>query len=159
MQKPPVLPPKKAPLKRKVVEAEEEDEEEDEEVQKQKEQEYMNRRMPQAIKSYRDLVEQMKKAGATEAVVNDHPSYDLNLGVGGCDVEGVTLTLAEIGDGSGPDAIWYGTNEFHASAWQAAGGPEAGMRLLIFANGMGDMYDANEGGAVDHSTIKCEGYK
>ena len=159
-------PAKKAPVKQAAAPAAANDTDEDDEDdwetddprQIAKEQAYYDTRKPAAIQAYRDLIAQMKANNVTEVIVNDHPSYDLNLGVGGCDAEGAQLELGNIGDGSGPGILWNGTEEFHASAWQAAGGPGEGLRLLIFANGIGDIYDANADAPAKLDTINIPGF-
>lgn len=139
------------------------DEAGDEELTMEQEEElgkkYMETRRATAVSVFRRFIADMKAVGATEAVLTNHPSYDLNCGV--CAMNNPEGTekpkLGAIGNGTGNCALWE-TRPFFRSVWEQAGGVGSGVRVILFENGIGDMMDLSTGEEPPEGSMQLPGY-
>jgi hypothetical protein len=84
--------------------------------------------------------------GVAKVVLANHPSYDLSLGIDADAEKGDMLHRPSPGDGSFDGYIWASVaRPFFISCWVAAGGPNSGMRAILFENGIGDEVDLGTG--------------
>uniref|UniRef100_A0A0G4HUV2 Uncharacterized protein n=1 Tax=Chromera velia CCMP2878 TaxID=1169474 RepID=A0A0G4HUV2_9ALVE len=107
---------------------------------------YLAKRRLTCIAEFKKLIAKMKERGIQEVLCTDHPSYDLALTP--CDhfppLEEGQERLGRVtpGDRSFEGYCWDETTwPWFCDCWSSAGGPESGCRVLLFANGMGDMID------------------
>lgn len=110
------------------------------------------------------LVEQAKGIGATSVMLTDHPDYGLEMGICEHDGKGTingSLSLLDNyhdwslaqSDDDDDDYLLYGSQTWPwvRDRWLAIGGPESGVHVVIFANGVGDTYDLNTGAEADEA--------
>jgi len=133
----------------------EQDEEDDNEAM---EAAYEEARRPTAVRVYKQFIADLQAAGATEVVLTNHPSYDLNCGVCDGDIPRDQLPeLGDVGDGSCTADLWN-THAFFHSVWIEAGGPSSGVRAILFENGLGNMTDLATGQPPPEGSMKTPGY-
>ena len=159
--------PKKAktePLKACVEEENNAATEEPEEMTLEQEEargrEYMETRRATAVAVFKQFIADMKAVGATEAVLTNHPSYDLNCGV--CAMNNPEGTqkpgLGEIGNGTSNCSLWE-TKPFFQSVWEQAGGVGSGVRVILFENGIGDLMDLSTGKEPPEGSMQLPGFQ
>lgn len=155
---------KKATVKKAVAKATAEPKEEDEEAEQARLEAWLDAVHGAAVQALQALITEClsDEVKASEVVLINHPSYNLELRVGGHNgAEGYTFKPCSLNGGAKFEGYTWGdtTNPWISRLWEEAGGPANGVRLLVFENGDCDIYDCNTGEKAASGSVCARGFE